>query len=165
MKNLELKIHNPSFIMLKMRSGKIFFVLFFVSSTYLEGSKIGVGFIIGEPTGFTLKFKSSSLTSFKFSAAWSLGNYFHLHGDFIHYFPFKIKNYGENWSYYAGIGGKWLLKRRRNPHLGLRIPLGIAYRGSVIDSFFEIVPVMEIFPETKLDFDLAIGFHYHFYPP
>jgi hypothetical protein len=124
---------------------------------------LGIGFIIGEPTGLTTKLKTSERNSLKFSAAWSLGNYFHFHSDLLHITHHKGTGYMKFLRFYTGFGGRILLKKRDNPHLGIRIPFGIIYKASAMEPFFEIVPVMEIFPKTILDFDLAIGFH--FYPP
>ena len=61
---------------------------------------------------------------------------------------------------YYGLGGR--AKFADDFELGLRIPLGIDYTfdNNHFDLFFEIAPIMNIVPSTKLKINGGIGIRY-----
>ena len=48
--------------------------------------------------------------------------------------------------------------------LGVRFPVGIAYLfdGAPVDVFLEVVPTLNLIPDTDVDLDAAIGARYWF---
>jgi len=56
------------------------------------------------------------------------------------------------------------LKDNADDVLGVRIPVGLAYEfaNHPFDIFVEIVPILDITPDTDFDFEGAIGARYYF---
>ncbi len=131
--------------------------------TAVEGSSgWGIGVILGEPTGLSLKFWSSRTTAIDAAAAWSFKGEgkFHLHMDYLfhNYRVFKVKR--GKLPLYFGIGGR--VKFEEETRVGVRIPVGVCYlfRKQPLDIFFEIVPVLDITPETDFDINASVGIRF-----
>ncbi|MCP5107377.1 MAG: DUF3996 domain-containing protein [bacterium] len=128
------------------------------------GNGWGIGVILGEPTGLSLKYWNSGTTAFDAAAAWSFRRErkLHIHMDYLfHKFRvFKVRR-GRLPLYY-GIGGR--IKFEEEFRVGIRIPVGICYmfKRQPIDIFFEVVPLLDVVPETSLDFNVSIGARYFF---
>lgn len=131
-----------------------------------KGRGFGLGIIAGEPTGPCFKLWTGQNTAVDGAVAWSTegDNDLRLHADYLmHSFNlFKVKK-GELPLYY-GIGGRIILEDHGDDHIGARVPVGLAYifQGAPIDLFFEIVPVLDLTPDTELDFDAALGVRFFF---
>ena len=140
-------------------------ILLMSASTTVEGSNgWGIGVILGEPTGLSLKFWSSRTTAIDAAAAWSFKGEgkFHLHMDYLfhNYRVFKVKR--GKLPLYFGIGGR--VKFEEETRVGIRIPVGVCYlfRNQPLDVFFEIVPVLDITPETDFDINASVGIRFFF---
>ena len=106
------------------------------------------------------------------AVAWSLGkNYtFHIHADYLLHKFNLIKVEKGSLPLYYGIGGRIKIRDDdRNVNndddvIGVRFPVGLDYifEGAPFDLFVEIVPVLDLAPDTDLDFNGAIGFRYWF---
>jgi hypothetical protein len=149
----------------------------FCSAAFAQKSGFGLGIIIGEPTGITGKYWLSSKSAIDGAIAWSFhGENLHLHGDYlIHKFDL-IKVAKGSLPLYFGVG----VRARFNDHdyydhhdhydhdhharIGIRIPVGLDYlfAHDPIDIFFEIVPILDLTPDTEVGFNAAIGFRYFF---
>lgn len=145
---------------------KYIFVLLLLGSltTYAQDSGMGLGIILGEPTGISGKVWTGYNSAFDFAGAWSFKDdaALHLHADLLfHNFRIIPVTDGKLPIYY-GIGAR--VKMQDDPKVGARIPVGIAYlfEGAPLDIFLEIVPIMDIIPETDFDFNGAIGIRYFF---
>jgi hypothetical protein len=134
----------------------------------------GVGIILGEPTGLSLKSWLSNSIAIDAAAAWSFSKHsaIQLHADYL------IHNYSiigsKQWPLYYGIGGR--LKLRGNDEgkdkdndnndlrLGVRVPFGITFLPSSapFDFFVEVVPVLDLVPGTDFDLNGAIGGRFYF---
>lgn len=121
--------------------------------------------IVGEPTGISAKYWTGSSTAFDAAAAWSFVDEgaLHLHADYqFHSFGLIDIPKGKLPLYY-GLGGKIKLAEK-DAELGARIPVGLAYLvpGAPMDIFLEVVPIMELAPETEFGMNGAIGVRYFF---
>ena len=138
--------------------------IFFLSLTvFSQGSGIGLGVIIGEPTGLSAKIWTRDNTAVDGALAWSfVGNgYVHLHADMLmHSFAIDVDQ--GQLPLYLGIGAK--LEVGSNLGLGVRVPFGIAYLfdSAPIDVFLELVPVLNLIPSTTFSFEGGIGIRYFF---
>jgi hypothetical protein len=137
-----------------------------------EGSGTGIGFILGEPTGLSVKQWSGPNFAVDGAAASSvLGNHraLHLHADLLwHSYIFPV-TVGELPLYY-GIGARVKLAGNNNElvdddlRLGVRIPVGIEYLfdGAPLGAFLEAVPIVDLMPATGFNYNGAIGLRYYF---
>lgn len=133
----------------------------------------GLGIVIGEPTGISLKNWQGRTTALDGAIAWSFaGNDFiQLHGDYLSHNFSLLKVEAGQLPFYYGIGGRIKFTSGDNnkdsedkTRLGVRIPLGLAYlfEKVTLDIFVEVVPVLDLVPETQFDLNAAIGIRYFF---
>jgi hypothetical protein len=135
---------------------------------------MGLGVILGEPTGISMKGWITQTQAVDGGLAWSFGKYdsLQVHADYLfHDFNlFKVEK--GRLPIYFGIGGRFKLGDRDNVinndnnHIGIRIPLGINYLFSKypVDIFLEVVPVMDLVPGTEFSFNAGIGARFFFEP-
>lgn len=132
-----------------------------ISSSY-DG--LGLGIIVGEPTGISMKAWTGNRTAVDGAVAWSLknGDVLHLHANYLlHNFSLIEVTEGKL-PFYYGIGGRILLEH--DPRIGIRIPVGLSYlfEKSPLDLFIEVVPLLDLLPKTEIDFNGAVGLRYIF---
>jgi hypothetical protein len=141
--------------------------LVFSSETHARKSGFGLGVIIGEPTGPTFKVWTGANTAIDGAVAWSLdGNDdLHLHADYlIHDFGIAKVEKG-SFPLYYGIGGRIRFHDgNQDDQVGVRVPVGMAYlfANSPLELFFEVVPIVDLAPDTELDFNGGVGVRYYF---
>ncbi len=124
----------------------------------------GLGLILGEPTGVSLKSWTGRRTAIDAAAAWSFDRdgSLHLHMDYlIHDFDLIRTRTGRLPVYY-GIGGR--LRLEDKTRIGVRIPVGMCYifDDAPFDIFLELGPVFDVVPRTELTVSGFIGFRYYF---
>ncbi len=138
----------------------------------------GLGIILGEPTGISLKGWQGRSTAIDGALAWSLaGNdFFQIHGDYLKHNFSLLKVEKGKLPFYYGIGGRVKFfgddnnRTGRNSdnndktRVGVRVPLGLAYlfERTTLDIFLEVVPILDLIPETEFDLNAAIGIRYFF---
>lgn len=135
----------------------------------------GVGIIVGEPTGISVKKWIGKDRAIDAAAAWSFSenDSFQFHADYlIHNFGLlHTGSVGGRLPVYYGIGGRIKLENNngsgRNDHnalIGVRIPVGISYMfpKNPVDLFFEIVPILDVAPDTRFALNAAIGARFYF---
>jgi hypothetical protein len=135
------------------------------TSVHAGQGRFGLGVILGEPTGISAKYWNGKTTAIDGAIAWSFEDEsaLHLHMDYlIHAFGIIDISEGSLPLYY-GIGGRFKFQKK-DDRVGIRIPLGMAYifRKAPLDIFFEIVPILELIPSTKIGLNAAIGIRYFF---
>ena len=156
---------------MKCKIAIIVLLLAVASANARTQDDFGIGIILGEPTGFSLKYWLDAERAVDGAAAWSYSenDSFQLHGDYL------IHNYelleADEMPVYYGIGARLKLKdddgggrNEHDPIFGIRVPLGVTYLFDDVpfDLFFEIVPVLDLSPDVDLDINAAIGFRYYF---
>jgi len=141
-------------------------------------SGLGIGVILGEPTGLSMIVRNQGAMATSAAMAWSVPeSKLQLHGDL----QFKMVNIHDpnapsmSFPLHTGIGLR--LRLAGNPgadnftgpadlpvQIGVRMPLGLSLLPDdyPLDAFIEIVPVIGIFPATNFDLDAAIGFRAFF---
>jgi hypothetical protein len=139
-------------------------IFFFCTTLVANAGPFGLGVIIGEPTGISMKFWNSKTSAIDGAIAWSFEDEsaLHLHADYLlHAFNLINVSKGDLPLYY-GLGVR--LKLQEEDQLGIRIPLGMAYyfENAPLDIFFELVPILELVPSTEIAFNAAIGIRYFF---
>ena len=131
-----------------------------------QDSGFGIGVIVGEPTGLSLKAWVTGSAAIDGAAAWSLrGNSsLHLHADYLHHnFGLFSLQTGRLPLYY-GIGGRIRFREDDDHMIGFRIPVGIDYlfANAPLDVFLEVVPLLDLVPETDFDINGGAGIRYFF---
>ena len=133
------------------------------TSTYAQERPFGAGVIIGDPTGFTGKYWQNRENAYAFGLAWSLGDNdtVRIYGDYL-WHRFEITGEART-PLYFGVG-VWLGSKNNDTGLGVRIPLGIThiFGADPIDVFFEIVPTVDLAPDTDLGVQGGFGIRYYF---
>jgi hypothetical protein len=151
---------------------KVFALILFVSPVYSANGPFGLGLILGEPTGISAKYwiDSERRTAIDAGLAWSLSgnNNLHLHGDYLfHNYrllhdAMQIKK--GKLPVYFGVGGRAELRENRDDKVGIRVPFGAAYLvdGAPLEIFAELVPVVDLAPDTDMDLEGGIGIRFYF---
>jgi len=129
-----------------------------------QEKKLGLGIILGEPTGVIAKYWTGPRTAFDIAGSWAFSgeDSFHLHADYLfHNFNlFKVEK--GKLPFYYGIGAR--LSLQDETRFGIKFPLGLSYifEDTPLDIFFEIGPVMDLIPDTEIHVLGFIGFRYYF---
>ncbi|SMO49692.1 hypothetical protein [Gracilimonas mengyeensis] len=129
-----------------------------------EGGDLGIGVMLGEPTGLSFKLWNNDRSALAFGAAWSFGAYdaLHLHGDYLLHSWFNEVDQGEL-AFYYGIGARFLFADP-DSKVGVRVPFGLNYhiQDAPVDVFIEAVPILNLTPATEFDGNGALGIRYYF---
>ena len=127
---------------------------------------LGIGVILGEPTGFTLKYWLNQRNAFDVGAAWSFEDpgYFELYGDYLFHFFDLIKVPRGELPLYAGVGGRIAIPDSGSTRAGLRLPVGLAYEFAdvPVEVFVEVAPIVDFAPSTELRWNGGIGVRFYF---
>ncbi|MCB0722646.1 MAG: DUF3996 domain-containing protein [Ignavibacteriae bacterium] len=146
------------------------FILLASTLSFGQTNSFGVGIIVGEPTGLSMKLRLSENTAIDGALGWSFEDKgsLHIHGDFLlHDYSLIHVDEGRLPIYY-GIGGRIKLKNENkgndDDRIGVRVPVGLAYEFSSrkADIFLEIVPILDLTPESQVSFNAALGARYYF---
>jgi len=128
--------------------------------------RVGLGIIIGEPTGVSFKNWFSTYTAVAGALAWStVDERLHFHLDYLKHRYISVATApdirGEFALYY---GGGIRIVFKDTSEFGVRGPVGIDYvsRALPIDIFVEIVPVFNFAPETEVKLSGGFGARYYF---
>ena len=128
-----------------------------------QDSGFGLGLYLGEPTGIGWKGWVAPNGAFAGAVAWSIsGERLHIHVDY-HRHAFNVINVEKGkLPLYYGLGAKVVLAD--NTNFGARIPLGINYifDDAPLDIFAELVPGLDLAPDTEFDLAGGIGIRYFF---
>jgi hypothetical protein len=123
----------------------------------------GVGIIVGDKTGFSLKKWMSERSAADFAIGWSITEpqFLFLHADYLYHVALVDPGKGQL-PFYIGIGG--LVTFASDVELGIRVPLGVEYifEGTPLGVFGEIVPRMNLTPATVLKIGGGAGVRFYF---
>lgn len=162
-----------------MKTVPVAFVLFALAFGMPEArgeNGLGVGVIIGEPTGVSIKKWIGETRAVDAAAAWSFSEHesFQFHADYLihNFLLLQPKDFKGRLPVYFGVGGRIKLNdlnggKGRNDEdalVGIRIPFGISYlfADAPVDLFAEVVPILNVAPDTDLDINAAIGARFYF---
>ena len=129
-------------------------------------NELGIGVILGEPTGLSAKQWLSAEHAIDAAVAWSFSNdtRIQVHGDYLYHRVhfFNADEYEGRIPFYFGIGGRAIFGEDDNT-IGARFPLGIGKTldNAPVELFLEIVPILDVAPDTDFDLNGAIGVRYY----
>jgi hypothetical protein len=144
----------------------------------------GLGVILGEPTGFTGKYRYDARSALDFGLAWSFSSFFLIYGDYLYHFPSAFRGAREPFfqqlTPYIGGGGalffdtasrrvgdrdaKYFTKDGDSFGLGIRFVAGLEWSPPSIPLgvFLELAPGVGIVPSTFGFIQGGIGVRYYF---
>jgi hypothetical protein len=139
-------------------------VLFAGSGVRAQDGILGLGVMIGEPTGISAKLMAGRGNAFSGGAAWSIASdVFYFQVDYLRYFYDVFPVPEGALPLYAGVGGGATLKD--DPVLGPRVPLGLAYflEETPVEVFAEVAPRVIVVPDTDFDVQGVVGVRFLFW--
>lgn len=127
---------------------------------------VGLGIMVGEPTGVSLKIWSGSRTAVDVGAGWSLdeSEWIYMHVDYLwHRYDIELDFPGAL-PFYFGVGARALMHEGDDSRLGVRVPLGLDYltRDRRFDVYLEVAPIVDVVPDTELGVSGGMGARYYF---
>jgi len=151
-----------------MKKQILLITILLISSSFVFGQKsgLGLGLMLGEPSGLAGKYWLSESNALDFGiGAGFLGDNSGLsfHADYLYHVSDLIK-----WKYktifYYGFGIRMRFPSDSETTFGVRGVAGalMIVKNLPIDVFFELAPSFRLLPTTGLDFDIAIGGRYYF---
>jgi hypothetical protein len=128
--------------------------------------RFGVGLILGEPSGVSLKYFWNETMAIDGAVGWSFHREtdLHLHSDVLwHNFDLFPVAEGQL-PLYLGVGGRAKIREHEEDRLGVRVPIGVSYifEDLPLDIFAEVAPVLDFTPSTRGGFTLGIGARWWF---
>jgi len=152
---------------MKIKYCSIIIIIFIATNALaLERKKFGVGIIAGEPTGITVKYMLDDKSAIDAGVGWETSgdNEFHIYGDYLYHMNDLIKVPHGKLPLYFGGGLRFIDREKKKDKLGIRIPAGIEYlfKDLSLGAFFELVPVLNLTPDTDFDFEGGIGIRFFF---
>lgn len=141
-------------------------LLLTIFSSYAQESGIGLGIILGEPTGLSLKLWLADIMAIDAAASWSFvgKGSIYIHGDYLlHIFDIIPVPEGiGTFNFYYGLGGR--IQIAENPIAGIRFPFGLSYYFDKIplEMTIELVPIIDILPATQFSANAGFIIRYYF---
>jgi hypothetical protein len=131
-----------------------------------NGENLGVGLMVGAPTGLSLKAWQDSIHAIDVGLGWTAehNESFHLHADYL-FHDFSVFKPGTGrMPLYYGVGGTISRKSGDNTHVGIRVPFGISYfvAKSPLEIFGELAPRADLSPSSHFTVDAALGIRFYF---
>lgn len=148
-----------------MRSLLVLFAFFLIVPKAQAQNEFGVGVMLGEPSGLSAKQWISRTTAIDAGFAWSFANdtNIQLHADYLHHrvYLFETDDYEGRIPVYYGLGGRIVLGDEST--VGIRFPVGVGktFRDYPVELFLEIVPILDIAPNSDFAINAAIGARYY----
>jgi hypothetical protein len=148
-------------------------VLFLSAHSQAQDRPLGLGVILGEPTGISAKYWTSGSNALAFGLGWSYeravwvwpnGRYhytdprFHFHADYL-WHSFGAIRSSERFPLYYGVGARMATGGVEAGSLGVRGVVGIAWlpRSTHLDVFLELAPTLLLVPSTDLSAGAGFG--------
>ena len=136
------------------------------NDSFFKKYMFGVGVIAGQPTGLTAKYNLDPKLSIDGGLGWvtSSDNKFHIYGSCIYHVYDLIQVPEGKLPLYFGGGLRFINRENKDNKFGVRMPIGAEYqfKNLPVGAFIELVPVLNLTPDTDFDLDGGIGIRYFF---
>lgn len=125
---------------------------------------VGVGVILGQPTGLSAKYWINQTSAIDVAAAWNFTppGSIYFQADYLYhvYHLFQVKQ--GKLPVYFGIGADVAVQP--SPTIGMRVPIGIEYLfpNAPLGLFVEVGPGLSLYPTTAFQPSGGIGIRYLF---
>jgi len=130
-----------------------------------EGGPLGIGLVVGEPTGVTGMYRFSEAAALDVSLGIDVfdDDGFYVHGVVDFFFPDLLRGGSVGLRPYIGVGG-FLADANDDLALGARAPFGLSldFAAAPFQVYGELALDLLIVPDVDLDLGGAVGFRYFF---
>ncbi len=144
----------------------VFMTLFSMEAFAAEGDNLGLGVILGEPTGITGKYLLSDDSAIDAGAGWQTSgdDRIHVYADYLYHINDLFDVGTGSLPLFFGAGLRFISIEDDDDEFGIRLPVGLEYifPKLPIRIFGEVVPVLDLTPDTEFDLDAGIGIRYFF---
>lgn len=151
--------------MKKLYIAILLFIALSSSINYAQSYGFGLGVILGSPTGLSAKYWTSRTNAFDFGLGYAFEkkSKMHLHIDYL-FHSFNVFRTSTNIALHYGPGLRLKFREDDNARFGFRGVLGLVWipRGSKVDVFIEIAPIMDLIPATEFSINGGIGLRFFF---
>lgn len=125
----------------------------------------GLGFMLGYPTGVTVKKWVKSGQAIDAGAAWAVGSnsHFLIFSDYLwNKEDALFFQDTKPLDLYYGLGGR--MKFDDEISLGVRIPVGLSayFNDRRGETYAEIAPIVDLLPKTTLEIHAVLGLRFYF---
>ena len=140
-----------------------------VQNSNAQERSLGLGVMIGEPTGFSAKLWTSNYTAYDFGLGWSVignrndsDNRIQIHADYLWHI-WNVIHSTDRFPFYYGIGGRFIGSGNVSS-FAVRPVFGIAWMPvqAPMDLFLELAPSLQLTPSTAFALNAALGARYYF---
>lgn len=136
------------------------------SGTAMADDQFGLGIMLGEPTGVNGKYFIDKYNALDAAFGWSPfgDNDFHIHADYLyHIYSLTDSGMGEA-PVYFGLGARAVFRNDKDNQAGFRFPVGVDHLFTSVpfDVFVEIVPILNVAPDTDFDLEGVVGARFFF---
>lgn len=162
---------------MKLWAKYCWFVLLFVNGILAQERTIGLGLMLGEPSGISVKVWNTDATAVVAGIGWSIGgdrigrfdsydhgsDRVHFHLDYLWHSMSAVRSV-DQYPVYAGIGARM--------NSGAGIEASFAFRGVIgiswippqfpIDLFMELIPMIQVTSSSGFGLDAGVGARYFF---
>ena len=150
----------------KTIAGCFLFLFLTGSALQAQSDKLGLGVIIGAPTGLSGKYWIAEDRAVDFAFGFTMfgdRSRFSIHADYLYHLAGVIPSSAEI-PFYYGFGIRIRTHAKEQGSFGVRGVCGLLVnlREMPVELFFEAAPVFQLLPDTKLKLDAAIGGRYYF---
>ena len=76
---------------MRLKRISLLFIILLIFCSLLSAGRLGIGIILGDPNGISMKFWQSQRTAIDLALAWDFDDYFHIHGDYLYHFPIQME--------------------------------------------------------------------------
>ena len=141
-------------------------ILIATNAFALERNKFCTDVMAGDPTGLTAKYMIDSKTGSDATIGWKTSgdNEFYISSDYLFHLYDLIKIPEGISPVYFGGGLRFIDRDKKDNKFGIRIPVGIEYLflNNSIGAFGELVPILDLTPDTEFDLEFGVGIRYFF---
>lgn len=122
-----------------------------------KGRELGLGIVLGEPSGVLGQFFMTRSSLLDVTLAWSLDDWAMVAADYQIYN--NLADAPPEWMWYYGGGGYVAFPENSDGIIGVRIPVGISYSfpRSIVDVWLEIDPALQLAPDTEAELQGGAG--------
>jgi len=131
---------------------------------YAQG-RMGIGFVLGEPTGIAWKYRIDPAHAVDGAIGISPYNQFRMHVDYLWQSrPFEERNLAVHYGAGVALGSGRTYFSSREVGFGIRGVVGLNYliRNTPLDLFLEAAPIIVLTPTSDMGADVGFGARVYF---